>query len=310
MQQVDVIIVGGGPAGISAAIWCKRLGINHLLLEKKPKLGGQLAKIHNEIIDYPGLYVANGREMQTIFAEQAASLDCSCKLNSNVLSIDELQKTVTFEQNGKIEILHFRYLLLASGAGQRRLGVPGENDMLQRGEDYSATTDGPRFKNKDVAVIGGGDRAFEGAIILAEAGVHVYLIHRSQTFKARPQFITLASQDNNIKIITDTEVTAIHGDERVTAIELLNKAGEVRSLNVDAVFVRIGIKRNSELVKRKVDINEQGVIVTDQKGQTSNSEIFAIGDVCTDSLLSSIASSVGQGAMAAKYLSSLLTTTT
>jgi thioredoxin reductase (NADPH) len=309
VQHVDVIIVGGGPAGISAAIWCKRLGVDHLLLEKNQQLGGQLAKIQNEIIDYPGLYAENGREMQMVFVEHAARLHCSYKLNTNVVSVDESQKTVTFEQEGKVEVIHFHYLVLASGAGQRRLNVPGEKEMLQRGEDYSATSDAPRFKYKTAAVIGGGDRAFEGAILLADAGVNVYLIHRSQTFKARSQFITLALKNSKIKIITDTEVTAIHGKEHVTSITLLNKAGKTWSLNVDAVFVRIGIKRNHELVEGKVAINEQGFIITGPNGQTSNSAIFAIGDVCTDSLFSSIASSVGQGAMAAKYLSSLLKTT-
>jgi len=306
MRHVDVIIIGGGPAGISAAIWCKRLGIDHLLLEKKQELGGQLTKIQNEIIDYPGMYAENGRKIQLIFAEHISSLDCCCSLNSTVLSIDDSQKTVTVDQEGKIETIHFHYLVLASGAGQRRLGVPGELEMLKRGEDYSATSDGPKLKNKTVAVVGGGDRAFEGAIILADAGVNVYLIHRSQTFKARSQFIELATKKSNITIMTDTQVTAIHGENRVTSISLLNHTGETSTLNVDAVFVRIGIKRNSELVEGKVDINEQGLIVTGENGKTSNSAIFAIGDVCTPSICSSIASSVGQGAMTAKYLSSLM----
>ncbi|NRD77766.1 NAD(P)/FAD-dependent oxidoreductase [Bacillus sp. BRMEA1] len=306
MQYVDVMIVGGGPAGISAAIWCKRLGIDHLLLEKKNELGGQLAKIQNEIIDYPGLYAENGQAMQMVLTKHAAKLNCNCKLNATVLKIDEAQKTVTFEQDGKLEVIHFRYLVLASGAGQRRLEVPGEREMLQRGEDYSATTDGQLFKNKTAAVVGGGDRAFEGAILLADAGVNVFLIHRTQSFKARSEFITLANQKSNIKILTDTKVTAINGDHRVTSITLVKDDGESSCLMVDAVFVRIGIKRNYELVEGKVAIDPQGLIVTDQTGKTSNSSIFAVGDVCTDSPLSSIAASVGQGATAAKFLASLL----
>ncbi|HWO97775.1 MAG TPA: NAD(P)/FAD-dependent oxidoreductase [Bacillus sp. (in: firmicutes)] len=307
MQHVDVVIIGGGPAGISAAIWCKRLGVNHLLLEKKEKLGGQLASIHNKIIDYLGLYANNGQEMQKAFVEHFNDIGCVSRLNTNILSLNHSEKTVKIKQGNKVEEIHFHYLILATGAGQKRLEVPGEKEMINRGESYSATTDSYLFKNKVVAVVGGGDRAFEGAILLADAGATVYLIHRSKNFKARMQYIDIAAKKENIKMMTDTQVTAIYGDKCVTSINLINNKGETSALKVDAVLIRIGVKPNNELVKGIVKINETGLVVTDQIGKTSNSSIYAVGDICTNPLFSSISTSVGQATIVAKYLSSLLT---
>ena len=307
MKHIDVIIIGGGPAGMSAAIWCKRLGIDHLLLEKEEKLGGQLTQIHNEIIDYPGLYTKNGKEMQQEFAAYFYNAGCLYRLHTKILSIDVSSKILKIQQENKIEELHFHYLVLAMGSVPKLLEVPGEREMIARGEVYSATADRYRFKNKVVAVVGGGDRALEGAILLADADAAVYLIHRSENFKARSQYMDIATKKENIKIITNTRVTSIHGEQCVTSIDLLNNKGESFALRVDAVFLRIGSKPNSELVKGLVKVAEDGLIVTDRIGQTSNGAIYAIGDICTNPLFSSIASSSGQAAVVAKYLSLLLT---
>jgi len=307
MKHIDVIIIGGGPAGMSAAIWCKRLGVDHLLLEKEEKLGGQLTQIHNEIIDYPGLYAKNGKVMQQEFAAYFHNAGCLYRLHTKILSIDASSKTLKIQQENKIEKLHFHYLVLAMGSGPKLLEVPGERGMIARGEVYSATADRYRFKNKVVAVVGGGDRALEGAILLADADAAVYLIHRSENFKARSQYVDIVTKKENIKIITNTRVTSIHGEQCVTSIDLLNNKEKAFSLKVDAVFLRIGSKPNSELVKSLVKVAENELIVTDRIGQTSNSAIYAIGDICTNPLFSSIASSNGQAAIVAKYLSLLLT---
>lgn len=308
MQHVDVIIIGGGPAGISAAIWCKRLEVDHLLLEKKEELGGQFSKICNEIIDYPGLYAKDGKEMQRMFVEQFERVGCSCRLSTNILSINHSLQTIKIQQKNKVEEIHFNYLILATGNKQRKLEVPGEKEMIDRGEIYSATADRYLFTNKIVAVVGGGDRAFEGAILLAEAGATVYLIHRSKYFKARAQYTNIAFQKENIKIMTDTEVTAIHGDKRVTSIDLINtRLNKVFSLEVDAVLVRIGTKPNNDLIKDSIEISEHGLVIVDGTGKTSNDSIYAIGDICTKPLFSSIVSSVGQGAVVAKHISLCLT---
>ncbi|AVX07215.1 NAD(P)/FAD-dependent oxidoreductase [Bacillus sp. Y-01] len=306
MQHVDVLIIGGGPAGISAAVWCKRLGVECLLLEEQAQLGGQLFTIYNEIIDYPGIQAENGIEMQRKMVQHFMDMDCLYEVNTKVNSIDERSKTVKVKQQETEKEIGYTYLILATGSSQRKLGVPGEQQMTDRGEVYSASADGERLKGKRVALIGGGDRAFEGAHLLASQAKQVYLIHRSTHFKAREQYVEKVLSDPGIKVMTDTEVTAIHGKHHVTSIDLKAKNKESQNLSVDAVLIRLGVAPNAELIKEKVSTTQSGLIVINEVHQSSNPYIYAIGDACTNPLFSSISSSAGQGAIVAKQLSSML----
>lgn len=306
MQHVDVLIIGGGPAGISAAVWCKRLGVECLLLEEQAQLGGQLFTIYNEIIDYPGIQAENGIEMQRKMVQHFIDMDCLYEANTKVISIDERSKTVKVRQQETEKEIGYTYLILATGSSQRKLGVPGEQQMINRGEVYSASADGERLTGKRVALIGGGDRAFEGAHLLASQAKQVYLIHRSTHFKAREQYVEKVLSDPRIKVMTDTEVTAIHGKHHVTSIDLKRKNSEWKNLSVDAVLIRLGVAPNVELIKEKVTTTQSGLIVINEVHQSSNPAIYAIGDACTTPLFSSISSSAGQGAVVAKHVSSLL----
>lgn len=306
MQHVDVLIIGGGPAGISAAVWCKRLGVECLLLEEQAQLGGQLFTIYNEIIDYPGIQAENGIEMQRKMVQHFIDMDCLYEVNTKVISIDERPKTVKVKQQEIEKEIGYTYLILATGSSQRKLGVPGEQQMIDRGEVYSASADGERLKGKRVALIGGGDRAFEGAHLLASQAKQVYLIHRSTHFKAREQYVEKVLSDPGVKVMTDTEVTAIHGKNHVTSIDLKSKNSECENLLVDAVLIRLGVAPNVELIKEKVTTTQSGLIVINEVHQSSNPSIYAIGDACTTPLFSSISSSTGQGAIVAKHVSSLL----
>ncbi|MCM3640654.1 NAD(P)/FAD-dependent oxidoreductase [Priestia aryabhattai] len=306
MQHVDVLIIGGGPAGISAAVWCKRLGVECLLLEEQAQLGGQLFTIYNEIIDYPGIQAENGIEMQRKMVQHFMDMDCLYEVNTKVNSIDERSKTVKVKQQETEKEIGYTYLILATGSSQRKLGVPGEQQMTDRGEVYSASADGERLKGKRVALIGGGDRAFEGAHLLASQAKQVYLIHRSTHFKAREQYVEKVLSDPGVKVMTDTEVTAIHGKHHVTSMNLKSKNSECKNLSVDAVLIRLGIAPNVELIKEKVTTTQSGLIVINEVHQSSDPAIYAIGDACTTPLFSSISSSAGQGAIVAKHLSSLL----
>ena len=308
MQHVDVLIIGGGPAGISAAVWCKRLGVDCLLLEEQAQLGGQLFTIYNEIIDYPGIQAENGIEMQRKMVQHFIDMGCLYEVNTKVISIDERSKTVKVKQQETEKEIGYTYLILATGSSQRKLGVPGEQQMIDRGEVYSASADGERLKGKRVALIGGGDRAFEGAHLLASKAKEVYLIHRSTHFKAREQYVEKVLSDPGVKVMTDTEVTAIHGKHHVTSIDLKSKNSECKNLSVDAVLIRLGVAPNVELIKEKVTTTQSGLIVINEVHQSSNRAIYAIGDACTTPLFSSISSSAGQGAIVAKHLSSLLNT--
>lgn len=306
MQHVDVLIIGGGPAGISAAVWCKRLGVECLLLEEQAQLGGQLFTIYNEIIDYPGIQAENGIEMQRKMVQHFIDMDCLYEANTKVISIDECSKTVKVKQQETEKEIGYTYLILATGSSQRKLGVPGEQQMMDRGEVYSASADGERLKGKRVALIGGGDRAFEGAHLLASQAKQVYLIHRSTHFKAREQYVEKVLSNSSVKVMTDTEVTAIHGKHHVTSIDLKSKSSECKNLSVDAVLIRLGVAPNVELIKEKVTTTQSGLIVINEVHQSSDPAIYAIGDACTTPLFSSISSSAGQGSIVAKHVSSLL----
>ncbi|UFT98298.1 NAD(P)/FAD-dependent oxidoreductase [Radiobacillus kanasensis] len=306
MKHADVIILGGGPAGISAAIWCDRLGLDYLLMEQAAELGGQLRHIENAFIDYPGILTKNGKELQQHFMNHLKKANIDYSLNSELIQIDPVQRIIFFKNNGGIQNLSYRYLIVATGSGQRKLGIPGEQAMLDRGESYSATKDSPKFKNKQVAVIGGGDRAMEGALLLAEAGAHVHVIHRSEYFRARDQYLKEAQNHERIQIYTNTYASKINGEQQVNSLELNNVEEKPFILSVEAVFIRIGVEPNSHFLDGMVDVDAVGYIQTDSIGLTSDSSILAIGDVCTEPLFSSVSTAVGHGAVVAKYVSSKL----
>ena len=297
-QKKDLLIIGGGPAGISAAIWAKRLGLNHLLLEEKNDLGGQLNTIYNQIVDYPGMIAPNGQYLQKKLTEHAHKINFDYALNSAVTSIDwkkKILKTITDET------YEFRSLLIATGSSPRKLHVPGEQEMIAQKEVYSATRDKSKFINKDVAVIGGGDRAFEGALLLAEAGSRVTLIHRSDHFKARQEYKNPVMEHENISILTRTVVTGMKGKGR--KVLSLSNEDLHETIEVDGVFIRIGVQPNTGPYSEGIELDDEGYIKCNADGETSLPYVYAAGDVCTRPLLSSIASAVGQGMTAVKQLS-------
>jgi thioredoxin reductase (NADPH) len=307
IRTVDVVIIGGGPAGISAALWCKRLGLNHVLLESRGSLGGQLSKIYNEIIDYPGLPGANGQELLAFFEKHIIHSKCAYQLNTSVSSINLEEKTMQVKEStsnrGKIQ---FKYVVIATGSSSRKLDIAGEKSMIERGEVYSASRDGEQFTGKSVAVVGGGDRAFEGALLLAEKGARVFLIHRSKHFRAREEYRQPALEHCNITLLTDTIVSEIYGNDIVRGIQLKEQNGTEKQLQVDGVFVRIGMQPNNTLLQGVIQTDAEGYIQVNEVGQTSHPFIFAIGDVCTKPFYSSIVSAAGQGMTASKQISLLL----
>ncbi|HJV47471.1 MAG TPA: NAD(P)/FAD-dependent oxidoreductase [Bacillota bacterium] len=304
-NHIDVVIVGGGPAGISAAIWCKRLGLNHLLIESSHELGGQLQEIHNKIIDYPGFIANNGAFLKEKFAEQIKHLDCLYEIGAQVNSIAVEQSILNYSiLDSSPQIIHFHSLILATGSSSKRLGIPGEAQMIARGEIYSASKDSAYFTNgKPVAVIGGGDRAFEGAWLLAEHGAQVFLIHHSGQFRARSELCKQVLNHPQITLHTHAQVTKICGKNKVEGIKIVRNEGHEQFLAVEAVFVRIGVEPNSHLIREQVKTDSEGYIIVNGFGQTSIPNIYAVGDVCTRPTYSSIATGVGQAMIAAKQIS-------
>jgi thioredoxin reductase (NADPH) len=303
MKKVNVLIVGGGPAGISAAIWCKRLNLSHIMIEKEETLGGQLDQIHNKIIDYPGIIQGNGKEIKELFISHMQQLNCNYLCGFQLKSVDVDNRRAILYSNNISKSIEFDYIVISTGASPRTLGVDGELQMIRRGELYSASKHHHLFADKKVVVVGGGDRALEGAIILANSGADVTLIHRSNIFRAREEYVLPALEHPNIDMILDSQVTEIIGEGHVGGVMVKPFKGEAYYMETNAIFIRIGIKPNSEPFSNTIDINEKGYINVDEFGKTSRNNIYAVGDVCTEPIYSSISLAVGQGMKVAKHLS-------
>lgn len=300
----DVIIVGGGPGGISSLIWCHRLGLKTLLLERREELGGSLLSVNNPIIDYPGLPVVNGQELQKLMVAHVKELGCLYRSGAEVREFD-LQEKRLLTDEGEFRA---RSLILSLGATDRRLAVPGEAEMIDRKEVYSASRDKDQFAGKKVAVVGGGDRAVEGALLLAEHGARVTLIHRRDQFRARKQYVDPVLHHPQIEILTDSVVTEIAGKHHVEGVWVAGRQDDgklcaPRLVPADAVFVRIGVEPNSHLLKGQLDLDGDGYVRVDEAGETSVRNVFAVGDLRTRPIFSSVAGSVSQGMAAAKTIS-------
>ncbi|WP_347549895.1 NAD(P)/FAD-dependent oxidoreductase [Pseudalkalibacillus hwajinpoensis] len=298
IKKIDLLIIGGGPAGISAAIWAKRLGLHHLLLEARDELGGQLTSIYNRIIDYPGIIGENGQALKDHFIQHSREIGVNYVTHCPVSTIDWDTRVLKSHSN---QTYKFRSILISTGSSPRRLDVPGEQEMINRNEVYSATRDREKFKGKTAAIVGGGDRAFEGALLLANAGATVHLIHRSGKFKARNEYRDPVLEHPSVTVHRNAVVKEISG-ARVKKLTVIENESIIHLL-VDGIFIRIGVEPNTAPFKDGVILDQDGYVICDRVGRTSIPYVYAAGDVCTRPLLSSITSAVGQGMTAVKCLS-------
>ncbi len=292
MNEVyDLVIVGAGPAGVSAAIYANRAMLKFVLLEKA-FAGGQIINTY-EVDNYPGIQHVSGFELATMFSEHAASLGVEIK-SEDVLDIQiesEIKKVIT--SSGTYET---KSVILATGANWKKLGVPGEDRLTGIGVSYCATCDGAFYRGKKTAIIGGGDVAVEDAIYLARMCEKVYLIHRRHELRAVMFYQDKLFKTPNIEIIWDTQVEEIMGETNVTGVKLVNKSGEKSELQVDGVFVAVGTNANSQLVQGKVETDGDWII-TDEDCETSVPGVFAAGDV-RKKTLRQVITSAADGAIA------------
>jgi thioredoxin reductase (NADPH) len=297
MDNFDVIIIGGGPAGISSLLWCNSLGLNAVLLEQADELGGQLLQMFHRVIDYPGLMAESGRELRDHFAAQLDELRLKYRLGCKLEDINLRERSLRC--NG--EKLQSRAIILATGARKRRLGIPGEDRFaIQGGVSFTATRDHGLYAGKNVCVIGGGDSAVENANILSRVCPHVTLIHRSDNFRARAEWLNEARQTTNIRFLTGFDAKAIEGRDRVERLVVEEiQTGELKTVETEGVFIRVGIAPNTEAFRRQIELDESGYIKTDQRQRTSVEWVYAAGDVCKPVCLS-VATATGHGAIAAK----------
>jgi thioredoxin reductase (NADPH) len=294
--EYDVVIIGGGAAGISAACWCGELGLSAVLIESNAELGGQLMSVFNPIENHLGVETANGREMRDIFVRQMQNFKFDILTNSAVSNVDFDKKTVSLS-DGKT--LSFKALVIATGVRRRKLNIKGETEFVGKGIIESGKRDGKTLVGKTVCVIGGGDAALENALILAEFAEKVFLIHRRETFRGRNEFLTQILTNPKIEILRNTQLIEIIGSKNVEAIKLKNNAKFI--LPTDAIIFRLGVEPNIELLRDKIDSDEFGYIKIDGNCETNLRNMFAVGDVA-NRLSPTVSSAVGTGTTAAKVI--------
>ena len=291
----DLIIIGSGPAGLSAAVYGKRAGLNLLVLEKNPMSGGQVLNTY-EVDNYLGMPGINGFDMGVQFRQHADKLGVEfCE--AEVSAIDERDgvKIVRTEA----EELKTKTVILATGAVHARLGVSGEEELSGMGVSYCATCDGAFFRGRTVAVVGGGDVALEDAIYLARTCEKVYLIHRRDELRGAVVLQKELGALPNVEILYSHVVEEIQGEDSVEKIQLRNlKTDQVSELPVEGLFVAVGIHPNTELVKELTACDEGGYVLAGEDCATQMPGLYAAGDV-RKKPLRQIVTAVSDGANAA-----------
>ncbi len=272
----DLIIIGSGPAGLSAAVYAQRAGLKLLVLEGSAVSGGQVLTTY-EVDNYLGMPGMSGQDMGKAFREHAERLGVEFH-TARVTQIQDLgdKKLVQTRK----ESLETRAVILAAGAGHARLGVPGEDALAGMGVSYCATCDGAFYRDKTVAVVGGGDVALEDAVYLSELCRKVYLIHRRDEFRGTKILQDKIHEISNIEILYSHTVQEILGVDGVEGLKLRDiKKEEDRRLAVDGVFIAVGIVPDTKLVKELVSCDEAGYVLAGEDCVTDRPGIFAAGDV-------------------------------
>jgi thioredoxin reductase (NADPH) len=301
--MLDVIIIGAGPAGLSAAFWCDELGLDALVLEQDEKVGGQLHRIYNPIENYLGLKAANGGELLAQFSRGLSEADFDLWTNVEIERVDLKAKRIALRSGEELQSIG---IVIAAGVRRRRLGIPGEAEFTGHGIIESATRDAQLFAGRDVCVVGGGDAAAENALLLAEVCPTVTLVHRGKTLRARPEFTERLQANHCLTVFKESRVQRILGSDEVEAVEILRE-GAIKpfQMAVGGVLIRVGVEPNTELFRGQLQLDDAGYINTNGDHETGVNNVFAIGDVSSP-LGPTISGAAGAGATAAKVIAARL----
>ena len=305
MQKESLIIIGSGPAGLTAAIYAARANLNPLLIAGN-QMGGQIA-ITNEVENFPGFDSILGPELTEKMRAQAERFGTRFEVDE-VLEVD-FTKGAPFYLKTYSQEYQAEAVIIATGASAKRLEIPGETEMIGRGVSYCATCDGFFFRGKDVLVVGGGDSALQEGIFLTKYANRVRIVHRRDTLRAQELLKARAASNEKIQFVWDTVLESIDGEKGVNGVTARNvKTGEVEKWQTDGVFVFIGHFPNTQLFRGQLAMDEQEFLVVDKFMQTSVPGVFAAGEVM-DPIYKQAISSAGHGCQAAisaeRYLEGL-----
>ena len=299
----DLAILGGGPAGITAAIYASRARLNTIWIDKNFAPGGQITATY-EVDNYPGMLGISGMDLGEAFGEHARKLGLEPK-REKLLSLENISGDIKTIHTKKNEY-QARTIILAFGAEHRKLDIPGEDDLGGLGVSYCATCDGAVYKDRTVVVVGGGNAAAEDAVFLSGLCKKVYLVHRRDELRADKAIQEKIFDCENIEMVWDSVPLEILGQDEVTGIKIRNvKTGEERELDTDGVFIAVGIVPNTKFVKAQLELDENGYICAGEEGITSAAGVFAAGDIRTKALrqvVTAVSDGANAVASAQKYL--------
>ncbi len=290
----DIIVVGAGTAGLSAAIYGVRAGKSVLVFEGLI-YGGQIAN-SPEVENYPGIKMISGAEFAKNLYEQAVELGAKVEMSNVTGILDKGEHKVVISDNKEYDC---KTIILATGAKNKPLGLDRENELTGRGVSYCATCDGPFFKDKTVAIVGGGNTALEDAIFLTEYCKMVYLIHRRDSFRGEKKLVDALKQKPNLKFILDSKVIDLKGSLNLEAITIENiKTNDKQDLIVSGIFVAIGQMPENEIFSPLINLDKAGYIVAGEECKTNIDGIFVAGD-CRTKKIRQLATAASDGAVAA-----------
>lgn len=295
-----VLVLGAGPGGLSAALWARRLGMPVRILEARPQPGGQLCTVYGPIPDYLGLPAKTGAELVPHFVHHVTEAQIPILLGAEVERLEPATLSGGLHglwlKDGRR--LYAPLLILAPGTRTRTLDVPGELSLLGLGVSRLCSRDKERVSGARVVVVGGGDAALEGALLLAERAASVTVVHRGALFRARPDFLATARAHPRVRLMTSVRVLQIEGTDRVERV-VLQGTSDPCTLETDYVFIRIGVEPCTRFLRDILTLDAEGYGVVDPHQETSVPGIFMVGDACSPGH-SSVANATGQGMIAAK----------
>ncbi|HMJ08886.1 MAG TPA: FAD-dependent oxidoreductase [Pyrinomonadaceae bacterium] len=298
-ENHDVIVAGGGPAGLSAVLWCAELGLRPILIEQADEPGGQMLNIYDPVTYYPGITCSSGCVLRDSFLESLSKTAYRHEYGSAIIEIDVNEKAVKLNDGRRFAAAA---IIIATGVRRRSLGVEGEDHFYGRGILVSGARDRKLAAGKRVAVIGGGDAAAENALMLAENADRVFLIHRRDKMSARSEFTEAVQRNSRIEFLGNRTVAAFNGGERLEQLEIRNlDSNQTETLAADLAIVRIGVEPNTSVLSGGVELDDDGYIIVDSECKTSVDGVYAAGDAANP-ISPTIITAAGMGSTAAKAI--------